>query len=142
MTYGIQNADVVDFVAYLPSSGEVALVMIEERRWDVSRERLLEIQAKAHNYVSFALDGQLAKGYPEYAGKPVSIELHCFEPPPDAITEFLKNLNQRLTRYDIKIRVVVVTAGRKAAPIRMQRRSWLEELISSFARWYANLRRK
>ena len=79
------NSSVVDLVAHDPKTDQVALVIVEQRPWDSSRERLLQLQEKIHNYVGYALDGQFARMYPDLVGKPLTIALSCFAEP-DAVT--------------------------------------------------------
>jgi hypothetical protein len=112
MAYGVQHSDVVDLVAFFPDSNEVVLVIIEERQWDESRERLLELQKKIHNYVGFALDGQLVKEYPDFSNKPVRVELRCAQPPSEKIMQFINDIGNRLSnRHDIKLNVIVSMKG-------------------------------
>ena len=134
MSHGIQHPEVVDLVAYLPKSNEVALVMIENRPWDGSQHRLLEIQSKVHNYVGFALDGQFKQTYSKYADKIICIELHCLQAPPEQVVEFLDEINDRLSEYEIKLRVVVVKTPDTADPIQLtalpkQASSWFSRLF-------------
>jgi len=107
MTTGVSVANVVDIVAYNADEDVVILSMVEDRPWDGAKERILQLQTKLNNYLSYALDGQLAKDYPDLSGKPVRIELHT-DAEPDATT--LGFLNQALPMLEgegIKFRVVV-----------------------------------
>jgi len=133
MPYGVQYPDVVDLIAYRPATNEVALIMIEERPWNDSQQRLLEIQNKVHNYVGYAKDGQFEKAYNEYSGKLVCIELHCMENPPEPVMRFLDELNGRLSPYGIEMRVVVVKLISKPNPIPIY--PWPKHIIS----WLSNL---
>ena len=108
MHMSVENPSVVDLVAHEPKVGQVALVIVEQRPWDSSRERLLQLQEKIHNYVSYALDGQFAKMYPDLVGKPVTIALSCFAKP-DAVTmQFLDEMKGRLHNYNIGLEVRVL----------------------------------
>src|SRR5215471_16087769 len=99
MPYGVQYPDVVDLVAFVPSSGEVVLAIIEERPWDDSDERLFELQRKIHNYVGFALDGGLEKNYPDYGKRPIRFELRCSKAPSVRTSQFLSQMANRLRSY-------------------------------------------
>ena len=104
----VENSSVVDLVAHEPKLNQVALVIVEQRPWDSSRERLLQLQEKIHNYVSYALGGQFAKTYPSLVGIPVTIALSCFAEP-DAITmQFLDEMKQRLRRSSIGLEVRIL----------------------------------
>lgn len=109
----VENSSVVDLVAHDPKTDQVALVIVEQRPWDSSRERLLQLQQKIHNYVSYALDGQFARTYPDFVGKPLTIALSCFAEPDAATMQFLDEMKRRLHRYTIglEVRVLHVQAG-------------------------------
>jgi hypothetical protein len=79
--------------------------MIEERAWDHSDERILQLQTKIHNYVSFALDGQFAETYPDFVGKPLMIALRCDFEPDKAMSELLADMGRRLQPYKIGFEV-------------------------------------
>ena len=103
-----ENSLVVDLVAYEPKPDRVALVIVEQRPWDGSHDRLLQLQEKIHNYVSYALDGQLAKAYPNLVGKSLTIALSCFSNPDPETLRFLDEMKGRLQRYDIGLEVRVM----------------------------------
>ena len=70
-----------------------------------SAQRLRELQAKIIKYVSFALDGQLADTYPTYVGKPITIQLSCFEEPDQTTKQFLDGMRLRLHRYEMPLEI-------------------------------------
>jgi len=61
------------------------VLLSEDRSGKQRRHGILQLQTKLNNYLSYALDGQLAKDYPDLSGKPVRIELHT-DAEPDATT--------------------------------------------------------
>jgi hypothetical protein len=91
----VEDPNVIDFVAAEPS-GVVVLVMVEERDWDGSNERLYQLQEKINSYAAFACEGGLTEQYPELKGKPVRIELRCVRAPDPATAEFLDMVHDRL----------------------------------------------
>lgn len=64
------NPDVVDLVAVSPDGSQVDLVIVQEEPWSGTDEELMALQAKIHNYVGFAVDGQLVAAYPDMEGLP------------------------------------------------------------------------
>jgi len=102
----VENPDVIDFVAYDPT-GTVLLVMVEERQWDGSNERLYQLQEKINRYASFASEGQMSEKYPELAGKQICIELRCINQPDPKTAQFLERVEQTLQhegfRFSVKL---------------------------------------
>ena len=100
----VEDTDVIDFVAHDPK-GEVVLVMVEGREWDGSSERLFELQEKINNYAAFATDGQLVRKYPDFAGKPVRLELRCVGDPDPETARFLETAKQQLRSAGLSLSV-------------------------------------
>ena len=69
---------VIDLVTEAPN-GDFVLVMVQDKVWDGSNERLRELQAKVNTYLTYALDGPLHSQFPDSVGRSVRIELHCDE---------------------------------------------------------------
>jgi len=86
---GIENPSVLDLVTHDPKTDEYALIMVETREWDDSDQQLEQLQAKINNYLHFALDGALAKTYPQATGKPVRIQVDCPRQPKGKTADFL-----------------------------------------------------
>jgi hypothetical protein len=78
---GVHNPRVVDLVSPDDDTGEVVLVMLEERPWTPGDAQLRQIEAKFNSYLSYVLGGHMAKQYPEYAERPVRFQLDCAENP-------------------------------------------------------------
>jgi hypothetical protein len=101
---GVENPNCIDLVTER-SDGSFVLVMVETRPWDGSKQRIRELQAKIQSYVSFALDGAMAREYPDSVGRPVIVRLDTVSIP-DAVTEnFLGEIRRRLQRYGISLAV-------------------------------------
>ena len=98
---GVETPTVIDFVGYDPKSEKLTLAMIEERNWDGSDERLLQLQEKINYYLSFVLDGQLSRTYPDYKNKQVVFQLNCSFPPDESTRTFLDQVKKALDQYDI-----------------------------------------
>ena len=83
--------------------------MVEDRPWDGSDQRLVELQDKAYAYLSFALDGQMARAYPASSGHPVRLQLDCSEPPDPAAAAFLSRLKTVVQQEGLRFVVNVLS---------------------------------
>ncbi len=96
MERGVHNPRVIDLITYLAKADTVELLMIETRSWDLSTPlQGLQIEEKLNSYLGYILDGYLAKDYPQYAGKQVTIALDCPELPRGPIAD----LTQAMSKY-------------------------------------------
>ena len=78
---GVQNPNVIDLISLDAEANQVVLLMLEERPWGTVSDQLEQLDEKYNNYVSYVLDGHLARQYPQYADKVVRIQLDCASPP-------------------------------------------------------------
>lgn len=107
----VDNPNTIDFVGHNPQSDIVTLGMVEEREWDGSEQRLVELEEKIQNYFSFIVDGQFAKTYPAYAEKPVEMRLYC-ETLPDLDTgRFIETVKAKLADHNIGFAIALTRAG-------------------------------
>jgi hypothetical protein len=104
---GVEEAGVIDVIAYNGATGEVTLGLIERREWDDSDEQLFQLQEKLNTYVSFALDGELAEAYPDLANKPLRIKLQCPGRPTGRALGFLEAVRRQISFQGIRLEVVV-----------------------------------
>ncbi len=88
--HGIEAPDKIDTVALSPDQASVQLMMAQTIEWDGSDRLLLLPQAKWKNYLAFAVDGQLARTYPEYSALPWKIILWCQSEPDPRTKEFVR----------------------------------------------------
>lgn len=86
---GVQNPRVVDLVTTEEGGDLVVLVMLEERPWDGDPVQLRQLEEKFNSYLSFVLDGHLAKQFPEYEGRRVLFRLECTARPREEERPFL-----------------------------------------------------
>ncbi len=107
----LANAAVIDLFAVDEKTGEVLLVMREDRPWDGSDLRLHELQEKFNAYVSFLLDGEMMAAHPELAGKKARIELHCATMPDGQAIALLGMIQEQVALQEIGMEVVVAEAG-------------------------------
>lgn len=78
---GVHNPRVVDLIRLDAESGEVVLLMVEERAWGTVPEQFEQLEDKFNSYLSYVLGGHLVEEYPQYAGKRVRFELECVDTP-------------------------------------------------------------
>ena len=65
---GVEHAHVIDLIAHDAKTDEITLIMLEPRSWDGTELRMFQLQEKINAYLSFALDGEMAEAYPQFAG--------------------------------------------------------------------------
>ena len=111
MSTNKNRTGVIDVIAHDTKTDEVVLVMNEPNEWDASGEQLLHLQERFNAYVSFLLDGEMAEGHPELAGKPTRIELRCAHMPDMRTLELLGHIHDQLAFQEIRLEVVVRDAA-------------------------------
>ena len=93
---GIANPAVLDALGEDKVTGEVVLMMFEPRPWNLGDQQIFQLQEKLNAYLSFALDGELAEQLPQFAERPVRVQLNCAEPPPQPIVDFLAKVREQI----------------------------------------------
>ena len=108
---GIHNTNVIDMVSE-SSDGEICLAMICSREWmDLGRPLTL-LQAKLNNYLGYALDGQLARDYPDLLGRHVVVEIRYPDPPDDELNDFVDRAARIAASLGIELRLIVQSSLR------------------------------
>ena len=105
---GVHNPRVIDLITPDDASGEIVLVMLEERAWESDPEQLRQLEAKFNSYIEYTLGGHLAQQYPEYSGRPVRFQLECAENPRPADGAFFTAMSNFAAAENIRF-VVLVT---------------------------------
>ena len=100
---GIEHPDVLDYVTTKDST--CALVLVEDRA--LADDDALALQAKLKNYLSYALDGQLRKEYPEVEGKELLIRVELSATPSPFIVEFLTRFRVLALASGVNVQCVV-----------------------------------
>lgn len=108
---GVEFAHVIDVIAEDASTGQVTLIMLESRPWDGTELRLFQLQEKINAYLSFALDGEMAEAYPQFAGKKLRLQLDCVGMPGDDVVGFLSMVREQIAFQDINLEVRVMGEG-------------------------------
>jgi hypothetical protein len=80
---------VVDLVMMQPD-GRFVLCLVEEGPWSEEQvvAELRRVQDRLYNCISVAVDGHLAKTYPNSVGRGVVIRLDCYDTPKEPVEEF------------------------------------------------------
>lgn len=112
---GVHNPRVVDLIAQDDASGEVVLVMLEERPWGAHPDQLRQLEAKFNSYLEYVLGGFLAEQYPEYADKPVRFQLDCVADPRPADRPFFTAMSNFAAAERIRLVVAVRQPGADAS---------------------------
>lgn len=106
-TRGVANARVVDLIRPDEATGEVVLVMLEERPWEDGEAQLHELEAKFNAYIEYVLGGHFVRQYPEYAERPVRFQLDCRENPRPEQQSFFTAMTNYAAAEDIRLVVSV-----------------------------------
>jgi len=105
---GVHNPRVVDLVTEDAATGEVVLVMLEERPWGSDPEQLRQLEDKFNSYLGYVLDGHLAAQYPQYAGKAVRFQIDCADNPRAQDRPFLSAMSNFAAAEQIRVVVAVM----------------------------------
>lgn len=100
---GIAHPKVVDVVVQDAANGRWKLILVETSEWVGSPDQLLKLQEKLNNYLIFALDGEMARVYPESAGKPVVIQIDSYSEPDEKTREFLSIVRGKMRSEGIEL---------------------------------------
>ena len=92
--YGIEAPEKIDTVALAPDQASVLLTMAQTTEWDGSDRLLRLLQAKWKSYIAFAVDGQLARMYPQFSHLPWKIVLWCQSEPDTRTMEFVRRADE------------------------------------------------
>ncbi len=105
---GVEHAHVIDLIAHDSKTGEVVLIMLEERPWDGSEHRLFQLQEKINAYLAFALDGEMAEAYPQFDGRKLRLQLDCVGMPGSDVVSFLSAVREQIEFQGINLEVRVM----------------------------------
>jgi hypothetical protein len=114
---GVHNPQVIDLISLDSEANEVVLVMLEERPWGTVSNQLEQLDDKYNSYVSYVLDGHLAKQYPQYADKAVRIQLDCTSPPGSEEQIRINAMRNFAASERLRFRVNVIVAQNPAPAV-------------------------
>jgi hypothetical protein len=82
---------VIDLITERPSDGAFVLVLVEEGPWELSQteSQLRRIQDRLYDCVDAAVDGHVARLYPESRMRPFVIRLDCYDTPDQPARDFV-----------------------------------------------------
>jgi len=106
----LENPAVIDRFGTDERTGEILLVMREDRRWTGSELQLHQLHEKFNAYVSFLLDGEMLAAHPELAGKKARIELRSATMPDEQAITLLGLIHDQLALQEIGLEVIVAEA--------------------------------
>jgi hypothetical protein len=96
----LHDPSTVDLVVQ-KRDGNVVLSMFEERPWDGSDERLAELEEKVNAYLTFVLDGHMARDHPDLEPKRVTIQLDYLSRMDERTRSLLPSIEATLAQYGI-----------------------------------------
>jgi len=105
---GVVNPQVVDLISSDESTGEVVLLMLEDRPWEGGNAQLREVEAKFNAYLEYVLGGHMVRQYPQYAERPVRFQLDCRENPRSEDQAFFTAMTNYAAAEEIRLVVSVV----------------------------------
>jgi uncharacterized protein DUF6572 len=101
---GLQHPQIVDLITRA-KDGTFRLIIAETDA--VAGERILALQEKLKNYLSFAKDGPLVAKYPEAKGAPIRIRVDLYAQP-DALTlEFLRRFRTLALKESVDVELSI-----------------------------------
>jgi len=112
----LERSDVIDALGIDEGSARVILVIRHEAAWDGSDGQLYLLQEKLNAYISFALDGEMAAAYPDFAQRAVGLRIDCASAPDDRTLHLLGHVRRQLEFQDIGVEVRVLKAGEAPVP--------------------------
>ena len=107
---GLQNPAVLDAFAHDTRSDRLVLAMYESRPWLDDGAQLMQLQEKVNAYLSFILDGEMTDAFPQFAGKPVTIQLRSVHEPAEQSSDLIRRMREQLAFQDITLEVIQISA--------------------------------
>ncbi len=105
---GIAHPGVLDAFAYDGRRDTLVLAMYETRPWTGEEHQLFQLQEKLNAYASFILDGEMTGSFPQYADKPVEIQLRTRHEPDPVALRLLAAAREQLSLQQIHLEVIQV----------------------------------
>jgi hypothetical protein len=90
MKYGTDHPSQIDLIGLKDGVCRFTIVQVER----LNDERVLLLQEKLNNYLTYILDGQLAEEYPDRAELPKVVEVALQFPPEGVAIEFLSKVGE------------------------------------------------
>ena len=107
----LEQSNIIDALGIDETTGRLTLVIRHDAPWEGTPAQLYLLQEKLNVYLSFALDGELAEEYPDFAAKPLALRIDCASTPDSGTMHMLAHVRQQLHFQDIDLTVRVTTPG-------------------------------
>ncbi len=107
----LEQANIIDALGIDEHSGRVVLVIRHDAPWDGSDAQLFLLQEKLNAYLSFALDGEMAGAYPDFASRLLGLRIDCATPPDPRTLHLLGQVRRQLGFQDIGLEVRLSQPG-------------------------------
>jgi hypothetical protein len=105
---GVENPRVVDLITEDEATGEVVLVMLEQRLWGSDPEQFQQLEAKFNSYLEYVLGGHMVQQYPQYAEKPVRFQIDCAGNPRPEDRPFFTSMSNFAAGEKIRLTLAVM----------------------------------
>ena len=105
---GVAHPGVLDAFAYDGRRDTLVLAMYETREWTGGEPQLFQLQEKLNAYASFILDGEMTESFPQYADRPVEIQLRTKHEPDGVALRLLASAREQLALQQIRLEVILV----------------------------------
>lgn len=121
---GDDPSEIIDVIAVDPTTGIVELAVLDDRDWSDLDGHIRWLVAKLNLYLSYALDGEMARE-PKYAERPARFAVHLRFAAPQPARQVLLRIREHLRDQSIDF---IVTE------------SWDIKRSVVFAEWSASTR--
>lgn len=107
----LDQSNVIDALGIEEASGRVVLVIRHDAPWDGSDAQLFLLQEKLNAYLSFALDGEMAEAYPDFAARPLALRIDSASLPEPRTLHLLAHVRQQIAFQDITLELATEPAS-------------------------------
>ena len=102
----VEEYNVIDAAGKAPD-GRVGLMMFEHRDWTDIARQITDLRKKTQAYFSYAVDGDMVKDNPSFAGCAVWFRLVFQVSPPPAAHVVFGQLRDALAKHSIEFQVAL-----------------------------------
>lgn len=88
----------VNFVAFDEERDACLLVLVEEAWTGSIEDHLRSLQERLYGCLDAALDGNLAEQLPKSRGKPIILQIDCYDLPREEINDFVERFAAGVTK--------------------------------------------
>jgi hypothetical protein len=103
----LDQSNIIDAFGIDEHSGRVVLVIRHDAPWEGSPAQLYLLQEKLNAYLSFALDGEMADAYPDFATRPLGLRIETAAAPDPRTLHLLARVRRQIEFQDITLEVRV-----------------------------------